>query len=276
MEQGAGFGYRLREAGRRWGRLCVGIDPHPELLSAWSLEYSPSGIEKFSEICVEAFAGHVALIKPQVAFYEAFGAAGISVLETVLSELRQAGTLVLADAKRGDIGSTMAGYARAWLDPSSPLGTDSVTVSPYLGFGSLQPVIELAHHHKGGLFVLAATSNPEARHLQNHCDAHGVRVSQQIVNAAASVNNQHHTHSVGDIGVVIGATVDNPPDLSEFNGPVLLPGVGAQGAQASDVARITKGVTDLSFPNISRAILRYGPSASKLRDEARKCAEEFS
>src|SRR5206468_1278620 len=113
--------------------LCVGIDPHPQLLRAWDLSEDAAGVAKFADICVAAFAGRVAIVKPQVAFFEAYGSAGIGALELTLSELRDAGTLVLADAKRGDIGSTMAAYAQAWL-ADGPLGCDALTVSPYLGF----------------------------------------------------------------------------------------------------------------------------------------------
>src|SRR5690606_40933842 len=115
---------------------------------------------------VEAFADTVAIVKPQVAFFEAFGSAGFAVLERTIAALRESGTLVLADAKRGDIGSTMDAYARAWLADDSPLVSDAVTVSPYLGFGSLEPAIDLATRSDRGVFVLAATSNPEGAQVQ--------------------------------------------------------------------------------------------------------------
>ncbi|ETZ89849.1 orotidine 5'-phosphate decarboxylase [Mycobacteroides abscessus MAB_030201_1075] len=115
----------------------MGIDPHPELLRAWGFDADAAGLARFSDICVEAFAD-VAIVKPQVAFFESHGAAGYSVLERAIAGLRDAGVLVLADAKRGDIGSTMAAYAQAWLG-DSPLSSDAVTASPYLGFGSLSP-----------------------------------------------------------------------------------------------------------------------------------------
>ncbi len=125
------WGHRLRSAIADRGRLCVGIDPHPALLDAWGLPRTAEGLETFAEICVEAFTGEVGLVKPQVAFFEAYGSAGFAVLERTISVLRDAGTLVVADAKRGDIGSTMDAYAQAWLG-DSPLASDSVTVSPYL------------------------------------------------------------------------------------------------------------------------------------------------
>ena len=161
------FGNRLVEAGERYGRLCVGIDPHEALLDAWGLSPDVDGLREFSLRCVEAFAGHVALIKPQVAFYERFGSAGFAVLEETLSQLRESDSLVVADAKRGDIGSTMEGYALAWLDDNSPLCCDAVTLTPYLGVGSLTPAIELAGREGRGVFVMSANSNPEAEGFQS-------------------------------------------------------------------------------------------------------------
>lgn len=108
-----GFGARLASAMAERGPLCLGIDPHPELLRAWGLTVDVAGLSAFCDVCVQAYEGF-AIVKPQVAFFESYGAAGYSVLETVIAELRDAGVLVLADAKRGDIGSTMAAYAAAW------------------------------------------------------------------------------------------------------------------------------------------------------------------
>lgn len=269
------FGDLLVAAGKQHGRLCVGIDPHDALLTSWGLEPTISGLTTFSECCVEAFAGRVALVKPQVAFYEQYGAAGFQVLEETIHNLRAAGTLVLCDAKRGDIGSTMAGYAKAWLHPDSPLSSDAVTVSPYLGYHSLDPILELAQGERG-VFVLAATSNPEARELQDQQNALGKSIAQQIVDAAAESNaNYGAEQHYGNVGVVVGATLAQAPHLGDLNGPILLPGVGAQGASARDVARLTEGVEELAFANVSRAILREGNDPHKLRAAAESLAEEF-
>ncbi len=266
------FGLRLKEAGETFGRLCVGMDPHANLLRQWGLGVDIDGLRRFSDLCVQAFAGQVATVKPQVAFYEAFGSAGFQVLEESIAALREAGTLVIADAKRGDIGSTMAGYGMAWLDDSSPLCSDAVTVSPYLGFESLRPMLDQVAKTGRGVFVLAATSNPEARQLQDHQDSTGRTISQQIVDACAKENTGS---APGSVGVVVGATLQSPPDLTALNGPVLLPGVGAQGASAEDVRRITHGVAELSFANISRAVLRYGPDVTALQDAIKKAASEY-
>lgn len=272
----AGFGERLVAAGEIRGRLCVGIDPHAHLLHAWGLDDTVDGLRSFSRACVEAFADSAALVKPQVSFYERFGSQGLAVLEETLADLRSAGCLTLADAKRGDIGSTMQGYADAWLDESSPLCSDSVTVSPYLGVGSLQPVFDVAQKLGKGVFVLAATSNPEARGLQSARFATGnaPTVAQHVVDECGLLNHRDDGKP-GDIGIVLGATVTAPPDIHALNGPVLLPGVGAQGATAGDVAELMKDQKRLGFANVSRAILSQGPGVSELREAVKRTADDF-
>lgn len=268
----ASFAERLLAASDEHGRLCVGIDPSAKLLAAWGLTDTVSGLREFSARCTEAFAGHVALVKPQVAFFERFGSAGLAVLEETLAALREANTLTVADAKRGDIGSTMAGYASAWLGEQSPLRADAVTVSPYLGVGALQPVFDVAANTGAGVFVLAATSNPEAIGLQNSTFADGRTIAQSVVDDCASRNLGL---GPGSIGVVVGATVDKPPYLGKLNGPVLMPGVGAQGAGAADVARIAAGVEQLAIPNVSRSVLSAGPNSADLRRAALDTAREY-
>lgn len=180
-----GFGLRLAEAKARRGPLCLGIDPHPELLRGWDLATTADGLAAFCDICVRAFADF-AVVKPQVAFFESYGAAGFAVLERTIAELRAADVLVLADAKRGDIGATMSAYATAWVG-DSPLAADAVTASPYLGFGSLRPLLEVAAAHGRGVFVLAATSNPEGAAVQNAA-ADGRSVAQLVVDQVGAAN----------------------------------------------------------------------------------------
>lgn len=270
------FGERLREVAAHRGRLCVGIDPHPGLLESWGLRDDIAGLREFSRTCVAAFSDTAALVKPQVAFYERFGSAGFAVLEETIAALRSAGCLVVSDAKRGDIGSTMAGYASAWLGDGSPLLSDAVTVSPYLGVGALAPVLDLAEETGRGVFVLAATSNPEAVSLQSMTDPDDRTLAQRVVDEVAERNQRHAIDGrTGNIGVVVGATLVSPPTLSALNGPVLMPGVGAQGAGAEDVNRIAAGVVDVAFPNISRAILSAGPEVADLRKQALAAAADF-
>ncbi|EFK98664.1 orotidine 5'-phosphate decarboxylase, partial [Streptomyces sp. SPB78] len=155
------FGTRLRHAMDTRGALCAGIDPHAALLREWGLNDDLAGLERFTRTVVEALADRVAVLKPQSAFFERFGSRGLAVLERAVADARAAGALVLLDAKRGDIGSTMAAYAATYLDPASPLFSDAVTVSPYLGYGSLRPALDAAAASGAGVFVLALTSNPE-------------------------------------------------------------------------------------------------------------------
>ncbi|MGV8875185.1 MAG: orotidine-5'-phosphate decarboxylase [Rhodococcus sp. (in: high G+C Gram-positive bacteria)] len=261
---------RLRSAVSARGRLCVGIDPHPALLEAWDLPRSADGLEVFAELCVEAFVGEVAIVKPQVAFFEAYGAAGYAVLERTVSVLRDAGTLVIADAKRGDIGTTMDAYAQAWLEPASPLSSDAVTVSPYLGFDSLGETVDRAVRHGRGVFVLARTSNSEGSVLQQATTPNGGSVAQTIVDAAAARNRV----DADTVGLVVGATRDHGLDLSEYTGPVLAPGLGAQGATVADLADIFRDSRELLLPNSSRGVLAAGPSVTALRDAARRVRDE--
>lgn len=267
------FGLRLREAMRAHGPLCVGIDPHPPLLRAWGLSEDAAGVAKFADACVRAFAGRVALVKPQVAFFETYGSAGMMVLEETIAALRAAGTLVLADAKRGDIGSTMDAYAHAWLG-DGPLGSDAVTVSPYLGFGSLAPALELAAANGRGVFVLAATSNPEGAELQRITGADGRTIAQRMVDDAAAANVGAE---FGSVGVVVGATLTEAPDLSALNGPILMPGVGAQGGGADSIRALVPA-RDLGavLPNVSREVLKAGPSVAALKEKVTELSEEFA
>ena len=161
------FGSRLAAAMASRGPLCVGIDPHPQLLADWGLNDDAAGLERFSLTVVEAVSSLAAAVKPQVALYERHGSAGMAVLERTLAASAEAGVLSIADAKRGDIGSTMAAYADAWLRDGSSLAADSVTLSPYLGFESLRPALDLAAQYGRGVFVLALTSNPEGKSVQH-------------------------------------------------------------------------------------------------------------
>ncbi|BBX44420.1 orotidine-5'-phosphate decarboxylase [Mycobacterium cookii] len=264
-----GFGARLADAVSRRGPLCLGIDPHPEILRAWGLPVNPDGLAAFCESCVRAYADF-AVVKPQVAFFESYGSAGYVVLERTIAALRDAGVLVLADAKRGDIGSTMAAYAVAWAG-ESPLAADAVTASPYLGFGSLQPLLDTAAAHDRGVFVLAATSNPEGASVQR-AETCGRSVAQSIVDQAAAVNRASGP-GPGFVGVVVGATLTEVPDVSELGGPVLVPGVGAQGGQPDALLGLGGAVAGQLLPAVSREVLRAGPDVASLRAAGERMRE---
>jgi len=267
------FGARLVAAIDERGPLCVGIDPHPELLREWGLPTSVAGLERFALTVVEALAPTVAVLKPQSAFFESYGSAGIAVLERVLADTKQAGALVLLDAKRGDIGSTMSAYAAAYLTDGSPLAADALTVSPYLGFGSLLPAVDVALAEGRGLFVLALTSNPEGRAVQHAVDADQKTVAQAIVDQVGALNAGDDP--IGSIGLVVGATVGRTGlDLSSVNGPLLAPGLGAQGASAADLRLVFGDAHGALLPTTSREVLGAGPSVDKLREAAARVVDE--
>jgi orotidine-5'-phosphate decarboxylase len=262
----APFGQRLASAMAARGQLCVGIDPHPSLLQAWGLPVSVAGLARFCDICVEAFGDLAAVVKPQSGFFEAYGSAGIAVLESTIARLRAAGALVLLDVKRGDIGSTMDAYAAAYLSPSSPLAVDAITVSPYLGVGSLAPAFDLALEHGNGVFVLALTSNPEGPQVQHAVRSDGRTVAQTIVDELGERNGPAQPY--GSLGVVVGATIspDVKIDLSTLNGPFLVPGIGAQGGTVEDVRRIFDGHLNAVLPAVSREVLRAGPGVAAVAE----------
>ncbi|MEZ2389611.1 orotidine-5'-phosphate decarboxylase [bacterium RCC_150] len=267
QSSGQPFGSRMALAMAERGPLCVGIDPHPGLLAEWALNDDVAGLERFSLTVVEAVADLAAAVKPQVALYERHGSAGMAVLERTLGEASRAGVLTIADAKRGDIGSTMAAYADAWLRDGSALAADSVTLSPYLGFESLRPALDLAAEHGRGVFVLALTSNPEGKSVQHVGGTDSV--ARRIVDSAAA-ENLRYAGTLGSVGLVVGATIGSALteleiDLKAVRGPILAPGLGAQGATAADL----KATFGDAFPSVlatsSRGILAAGPSIAGLR-----------
>ncbi|MCF6508197.1 orotidine-5'-phosphate decarboxylase [Blastococcus sp. MG754426] len=289
----APFGQRLADAVAARGPLCVGIDPHAALLDAWGLPDSAEGIAAFTDAVIGALAGSVAVLKPQIAFYERFGSRGVAVLEEGVARARAAGALVLLDAKRGDIGSTMAAYADH-LRADHPLAVDAMTVNPYLGPGSLQPAVDTARQHGGGLFVLARTSNPDAGTLQ-HARAGERSAAQVVVDTVRGWNTPGWVvgdplpdpgavrdlatgfgPTTGSFGVVVGATLrELDVDLAGLGGPVLAPGLGAQGGTVRDLRRLF-GVRAAVVPTVSRDVLGAGPDPAALRAAAERWAEALA
>ncbi|MET7822435.1 orotidine-5'-phosphate decarboxylase [Micromonospora zamorensis] len=261
------FGSRLHRAVDERGPLCVGIDPHPGLLARWGLADDLQGLDRFTQTVVEALGDRVAVVKPQSAFFERFGSHGVAILESTIRQLRDAGSLVLLDVKRGDIGSTVSAYASAYLDPSSPLYVDAVTASPYLGVGSLAPMFELAAQHGGGVFVLALTSNPEGAAVQRARTADGRTVAQTVIDEISQLNRG--ATPLGSFGLVVGATIgDTGHDLSGVGGPLLAPGLGAQGAGAADLRTVFGPSLGSVLPSYSREVLSAGPDVAALRAAA--------
>ena len=289
----APFGHRLADAVAARGPLCVGIDPHAPLLAAWGLSDDPAGLARFTDTVVDALAGHVAVLKPQLAFYERHGARGLAVLEDAVARARAAGALVLLDAKRGDIGSTMDAYAD-YLRPEHPLAVDAMTVSPYLGPGSLQPAVDTARLTGGGLFVLARTSNPDAGTLQ-HARVRDRSAAQVVVDTVRGWNTPGWVvgdplpdlgsvrdlagrwgPATGSFGVVVGATLrELDVDLAGLGGPVLAPGLGAQGGSVGDLRRLF-GDRAAVVPTVSRDVLGAGPDPAALRAAADRWTAELA
>jgi orotidine-5'-phosphate decarboxylase len=267
------YGQRLSVAIAERGRLCVGIDPHPSILRNWGLGLDASGLERCARGMVEALGDVVPVFKPQSAFFEAYGSAGVAVLERTLADIRAVGALSLLDVKRGDIGSTMDAYAAAYLTDGSPLAADAVTLSPYLGFGSLDGAITIAAAHGRGVYVLALTSNPEARTVQHSIAADGRPVGQLIVDEATARNLGE---DFGVVGIVVGATIGATGiDFSRLNGPILAPGIGAQGATATDLQTVFGAALPLVLPSTSREILTAGPERTRLQMAATRALAEM-
>ncbi|MFF8817919.1 orotidine-5'-phosphate decarboxylase [Leucobacter sp. NPDC015123] len=276
------FGARLAAEFAASRHLCAGIDPHAPLLAEWGLDDSPAGAERMGRDVVAAAAGVAACVKPQISFYERFGSAGFVALERVFADARDAGVLIVADVKRGDIGSTFAAYAEAWLAPGSPLEADAMTVAPYMGFETLAGAFPYVREHGKGLFVLAATSNPEARAVQTAVRGDGQTLAESMVASANAFNAaEHPTDGVGSVGVVLGATLtlaDFGIDTAERVSPalpVLAPGFGHQGARIEDAASIFGGIGHAVLANESRSILSGGGDglAARVQDRAERITE---
>lgn len=265
------FGARLASSIERFGHLCVGIDPHPGLLEAWGLNDDPDGLRAFSAAALAAAEGRAGSIKPQVALYERHGSAGLAALEELLADARSTGVLSIADAKRGDIGSTMAGYAQAWLGESSPLRADAVTLSPYLGVGALTPALSLADETGRGVFVLGLTSNIEGRRVQHAGGADSA--AKRVVGDVAQWNREHGEVPLGSVGLVVGATVgrsvaDLGIDLVAGAPPLLTPGYGAQGATAAQLRADFAETWPQVLVPASRSLLQAGPDGLAAAIEA--------
>ncbi|MGH8775560.1 MAG: orotidine-5'-phosphate decarboxylase, partial [Jiangellaceae bacterium] len=267
------FGARLRRAVRERGPLCVGIDPHPELLRAWGLDDDATGVERFGRTVVAALAERVALLKPQSAFFERHGSRGVAALERVIADARDAGGLVVTDAKRGDIGSTVQAYADAYVDPSSPLCSDAVTASPYLGFESLRPLLDTAARHGNGVFVLALTSNPEGTEVQRATRPDGRSVAGAILDRVRTENAG--ARPWGSVGCVVGATIDPADERLDVGGPLLALGIGAQGGTPADLARVFGDACSDVVPAVSRHVLRRGPGVAGLQQAAAESMQVF-
>lgn len=272
------FAARLGRVFAARGQLCVGIDPHAGLLEAWGLPDTAEGARRFGLWVVEATAGRAGIVKPQIAFFERHGSAGYAALEDVLASAREAGLLVVADVKRGDLGTSVDAYGEAWLTPGSPLEADAMTAVAYQGLGSLDGVLERAERSGKGVFVLAATSNPEAFATQTATRSDGRSVAAGVVADVAARNAASARGVLGSFGVVIGATValgDFGLDQESFAGmPVLAPGFGHQGARIAQLPELFGVSAQNVLVSASRSILSAGPQriGAAIEEHAREVA----
>ena len=232
----------------------VGLDPRWDWLpdeivrsatasGGTTFEIQARAFEAFSCSIIDVVASLVPAVKPQVAFFEQLGPAGMTALLNVMKYARKAGLIVIADAKRGDIGSTASAYADAWLAGESPdaapYPADALTINAYLGKDTLQPFVDAAVSRGAGLYVLVRTSNPGAAVFQDRA-SDGDKLFETVADVVQSLNNEFWPgDSYGGVGAVVGATW--PQELSDLrsrmpNTPLLVPGYGSQGGTAADVA----------------------------------------
>ncbi len=273
------FGAKLQGAFSEKGQLCVGIDPHPELLEAWGHGDDIAGLEVFSRNLLELCIDQVGIIKPQVAFFERFGAKGLAVLEDLCNTAVETNLVVILDAKRGDIDSTMRAYFDAWLGKDAPFQCDALTVSPFLGFESLMPTLASCLDRGKGLFVLAATSNSGSSQIQKATSS-GVSVARSIWDQLDENNavTAGPKSSLGSFGAVIGATLNLQAfGLEEvFSGvsglatPILAPGFGAQGAKLSESRSIFGAASGRVVHTVSRSVCDSGKLAVARNIESAK------
>ena len=258
------------------GPLAWGLDPSGALLDSWGLGDTPDGLDRFADIALRAAVGTVGLVKLQSAFYERHGWRGFRTLQRLIAEARSAGLLVILDAKRGDVGTTNAAYAEAFLGEDAPLAADALTVHPYLGLAALGAFVTRACEAGSCLLVVTRSSNPEGRDVQSALDGSGRSVEEALLCGIGELNARLTPGGIGPIGAVIGPTHMDPAlDLLAANGLFLAPGVGVQGATSEDVARVFESCPERVMPSASRSLLSDGPDVSRLRETAAMLASDF-
>jgi orotidine-5'-phosphate decarboxylase len=269
------FAVRFAAVRDRHGPLVLGADPHGPVMRAWGLSDDADGLERFSDIVLEAAAGTVGVIKPQSAFYERHGWRGIRALTRLTEEARSAGLLVILDVKRGDVGSTNDAYAQAYLGAGAPVEADAITVHPYLGLAAMGSFVDRAHQAGSCLLVVTRSSNPEGRAVQA-ATREGRSVEQWLIDDIGTLNATLEPGGIGPVGAVVAPGLVAPPlDLAAANALFLAPGLGAQGAAPGDVARTFAACPRRVMPSASRSLLAAGPDPGALRDAAATLNEEL-
>jgi orotidine-5'-phosphate decarboxylase len=263
------FADRLADAvEHKRSQLVVGLDPRPDLLPVELKGDAHQGRAQAADACarfcrglVDAVAPYVVAVKPQIAFFEALGADGVRAFEDVCVYSRSAGLQVIADAKRGDIGSTARAYATAYLEPTNGKGplADALTVNPYLGRDSLDPFLAACRRDGAGIFCVVKTSNAGGADVQDLALSDGRPVWHQVAELVAEWGaDLVGEHGLSSVGAVIGAT--HPRAVGEARkllprSILLLPGVGAQGATPADVARAFTSGPASALVNVARDVI---------------------
>lgn len=268
---------KLQNAFLQFSPLCLGVDPSAELMKSWELPCNKDGLRIFCDTILEASADSVGILKPQSAFFEQFGPDGAYELQRFIHQAKKLDKMIILDCKRGDIGSTMQAYIRSYIAPDSPFPVDAITVHPFLGFDAIAGAMELADTNNAGIFVVLRSSNLEAELMQKAKLEDGRTIADCLLDQIVGFNARSGT-PLGPVGAVIGATLgEEASRLSEklYNGPILAPGLGAQGATVDDVNRIFANVKSRVIPSSSRGILKYGPNTEAMKKKLQQHKEEL-
>jgi orotidine-5'-phosphate decarboxylase len=262
------FSQRFFHLAKNRSPLCLGLDPSRELMRDWGLSDDAEGLHRFCGVVMEAAGDRIAVVKPQSAFFERLGPPGLSELAKTVATIREQGALSIIDCKRGDVIDTMEGYAGAMLGQHSGFGGDAMTVTAYLGFGALRPVLDRAAKCNGAAFVVVRSSNSEGCSVQDARLAGGRTVADALADEITAFNTALGDQ-IGPVGAVVGETVDGIAANVLARLPrslILAPGVGAQGASLDDVRNNFGTAIGRTLPSVSRSILRHGPSLAALRE----------
>ncbi|MFV9875945.1 MAG: orotidine-5'-phosphate decarboxylase [Rickettsiales endosymbiont of Dermacentor nuttalli] len=260
------------------GTFCLGIDPTPNLLLTWGVGDNIQGLKLMCNTIIEAAGDNLAMVKPQAAYFERFGPEGIQVLCELVEKFHEQETLVLLDAKRGDINSTSLAYAEAYLGQDSIYKFDAITLSAYLGFDALLSTFKYAHKVSAGIFLVIKSSNPEGSIIQNalieYQNTH-ISVANYLATKTSDFNQVYLHQGLGPIGAVVGATLTDIKDLlSKLKSSlILMPGIGFQGATIEDLSINCDGHTNRIIPIAAREVLSEGNDIVLLREKIKQYCE---
>ncbi len=280
--QRSDFGLRLSNSMAKYGPLCVGIDPHRQLLTDWGYNVDALGAELYSMRMLQAANGRAAAVKFQFSMFERYGSKGIAALERVLYAARQMGVITIVDCLHGGLPTTISAFADAYFKPGAPLLADAITLLPYYGARSLGGVINDALNNGRGVFIASLTSNQEGASLQTAIRQAGEYKGKTVAYGIASTAQKFNkgNDGMGSVGLIIGATIgqwinDSGVDPAKFTGPILSPGYGWQGAETRDLKTVFKGTKGNVLVTVSRSIATHGPDIAKLTEATASVARDI-